>query len=369
MDMGLGARIRKVAAGTFLSAGALLWPGPGLFAAQEAQARPSAASALTADASALKRSIRRTPHPEGSRVFYSWSDSRGVLRGVDMLVSAAAVGVSERSFGFSCDELKEFLKVAEARIRKEMGLSASEIARKAAAGSGSEWCRVAEDPANDFNFVLRTEGSGHAGRAAEIDRIIAAAKRDWEFSRKKVGTRLEREMKEFLDSRGMVLTPRGIAADYKKLVRRNRTELAPLAEQFKRACGPNKKKLLEAALSFVQGIPYRPRPASEDGKYTAGMAVPLRVLADDSGDCDSKAVLFASLWTALCGHRTILIIVREHMLVGVAAPFASGTTLDLDGIRYVLLEVDCGGSLAPGEVSAYSSEAIARGDMKYRIVS
>jgi len=367
--MGRGNLSRYVVAGTVLSAWALFWPGPGLFAGQDTQAALPAASFLAADASALKRSIRRRPYPEGIRVSYSWSDSRGVSRVFDISVPAAAVGESERTFGFSCDELREFLKNAEAGIRDDMGLSASDIARKVAAGSGSAWCRVAEHPADDFKFVLRIEGSGQAGRAAEIDRIIAASKKAWESSRKKVGARLQREMKGFLGSRGMIWTSHGIAADYKKLVRRNRTELAPLAEEFKRACGPDKKRLLEAILSFVQGIPYRPLPPSEDGKYTAGMAVPLRVLVDDAGDCDSKAVLFASLWTALSGHRTILIMVREHMLVGVAAPFASRTTLEIDGIPYMLLEVNCGGSLAPGEISTYSSDAIARGDLKYRIVS
>lgn len=367
--MGREIWIRIVRAGTILSVCALLWPGSDPGAGRDVQGQRTSPGLLTADASSFKRSIRKTPFPEGIRVSYSWNDSRGVSRAVDVSVAAAAVAESERSFGFSCDELKGFLKDAEARIRDDIGLSAVDIARKVVAGSGFEWCQVDESPADDFQFVLRTASSGRAGQAAEIDRIIAVSKKAWESSQKKVRARLEQEMKGFLGSRGMLTTPHGIAADYKKLVRQNRVRLVPLAEEFKRVCGPNKKKLLEAVLSFVQGIPYRPRPASEDGKYTAGMAVPLRVLADDSGDCDSKAVLFASLWTTLCGHRTILIMVRGHMLVGVAAPFATGTTLELDGIRYVLLEVNCGGSLPPGEVSAYSSDSIARGDLKYRIVS
>ena len=367
--MDRGIRIRIVTAGTILSVCALLWPGSDPGARQDVQGQRPSPALLTADASAFKRSIRKTPFPEGIRVSYSWSDSRGVPRAVDVSVAAAAVAESEGSFGFSCAELKEFLKNAEAGIRDDMGLSAVDIAGKVVAASGSEGCQVSENPANEFQFVLRTDATGRARHAAEIDRIIAASKKAWESSQKKIMARLEQEIKAFVESRGMVITPHGIAADYKKLVRQNRTRLVPLAEEFKRVCGPNKKRLLEAVLSFVQGIPYRPRPASEAGKYTAGMAVPLRVLADDSGDCDSKAVLFASLWTALCGHRTILIMVREHMLVGVAAPFALGTTLELDGLRYVLLEVNCGGSLSPGEISGYSSDAIAWGEWKYRIVS
>lgn len=317
-----------------------------------------------------ERSVRRTEVADGFRISYSWKDPRRVDRTIEAFVDGAALASSERSFGFSCEELRSFLKDAEARIREERGLSAADIARKVVASrSDADWAHVGEDPANDFQYVLRTDTSGDPARAAELEEILRGAKKAWESSRKAIARRLENELDAFLNSRGMMRTSGGISVDYRRLVRENRDRLAPLAGEFRRACGADKKRLLEAVLSFVQSIPARPRPAAEGGKYTAGLAVPLRVLADDAGDCDSKAVLFASLWTSLCRHRTILITVKEHMLVGVAVPFAEGTTIEFDGLRYTLLEVSCAGGLLPGEVTSYSLDSVNRGLLKYRIVS
>lgn len=368
--MGGGVGFRRIVWGAALAACSLLWPGSFPCAGQDAPGQTSSPALLAADAAAFKRTIRRVPDPGGIRVSYEWSDGRGLARGIDVAIAPDALAESERMFGFSPQELERFLVAAEAGIREEMGLSAVDIARKAvAANSDPSWCQVSEDPANAFQFVVRTDGTGRSGHAAEIERIIKASRKAWASSRKKIASRLERETKRFLGTRGMLLLPHGIAVDYKALVSENKTRLAPLAAEFQRICGKDQKKLLDAVLSFVQSIPSRPRPPVEGKKYTAGLAVPLRVLADDSGDCDSKAVLFASLWTALCRHRTILVSVPEHMLVGVAVPFVGGAAIEVDGARYALLEVNCGRSLAPGEISGYSFDALERGQLKYRIVS
>jgi hypothetical protein len=368
--MGGGVGLRRVAWSAGLAALSLLWPEPVPGAGQEASGQRPSPLFLAADASAFNRSIRRAPEPRGIRISYEWRDGRERDLRIDVVMAPAALAESEASFGFSPRELELFLIDTEVRVRVDMGLTAMAVARKAAAqSSGPSWWSIDKDPTNDFQFVLRTDAKGRDGHAAEIERIIRSAQRAWKSSRRKIAPRLEKETKAFLAARGMVMTPRGIAVDYKALVRENRDRLAPLAADFKRICGPNKKALLDAVLSFVQNIPSRPRPSVEGEKYTAGLAVPLRVLADDSGDCDSKAVLFAALWTGLCRHRTILVSVPDHMLVGVAVPFVEGASLELDGARYVLLEVNCGRSVPPGEISGHSFAALKGGQLMYRIVS
>ena len=316
------------------------------------------------------RSFQSALLSNGVKLAYDWPAFKGGSLTVALTIPGTELAASEAEFGFTVAELREVLIEAEARIRRELRLTAPEIARSVvASGGGADWCEVDQDPENRFHFVLRSDLSGQPGRAAEVDGFIRASRKAWEASQRTIVPRLEKEMRGFLKSRRMIMTPQGIAVDYRRIVRESRARLAPLAAEFKRICGADQKRLLEAVLSFVQGIPSRPRPPVESERYTAGMAVPLRVLADDSGDCDSKAVLFAALWTSLCRHRTVLITVREHMLVGVAVPFASGSTLDLDSARFVLLEVNCGGRLLPGEVSPYSLDSVSSGRLKYRIVS
>jgi hypothetical protein len=316
------------------------------------------------------RSVRRTPLPDGVLIGYEWTDARGARRVIDLPVSNSALEASELALGFSIEELESFLVAAEAGIREEMGISALDLARGVVSRiSDPEQCRVEGDPGNEYQIVLKTSSAGRPVEQAEIDRVVAAFRRRWEASRKAVCARLQARLKDYAGDHGMEVTPHGIAVDYKRLVRDSASRLRPLAEVFRRRFGPAKRDLLEALYSFVLSIPNRPIPPAVDGRYTAGVSVPLRVLADDRADCDSKAVLFAALWLNLCNRRTVLIRVPEHMLVGVAVPFGDGTWIDIGSTRYLLLELSCASQAAPGEISLYSAEALAARNCKYRIVS
>lgn len=316
------------------------------------------------------RSVRRTPSPDGFRIAYEWTDAEGAPRAIDLPVSRSELEASEMALGFSVAELREFLIGAEIRIREEEGLSALDIARKVVSRiSDPQHCRISRDPGRDFNFVMRTNLTELPGGEAEIARVLAAYRRRWEASRKTVCTRLQAHLKEFAGVHGMEVTPNGIAVDYKKLVRTSAVQLKPIAEEFRRTFGPAKKDILEALYSFVQSIPYMQEPPVEGGRYTAGVSVPLRVLAEDQADCDSKAVLFAALWTDLCNHRTILIRVPGHMLVGIGFPSTEGVTIEIQSTRCLLLELSGPEKTRPGVISLYSAEALSSKNYKYRIVS
>jgi hypothetical protein len=316
------------------------------------------------------RSIRKLPSLNGVLIAYEWTDAEGTIRAIDLPVSTSELEASELALGFSVEELKSFLADAEAGIRREMGLSALDIVRKVVSRiSDPERLRVDANPESDFKIVLRTDSGGRAGSEAEIDRVLAAYRHRWEASRKTVCDRLQSRLKEYAGDHGMEVTARGIAVDYMRLVRDSAARLRPIAAEFRRKFGPSRNALLEAIYSFVQSIPYRQTPPVESGRYTAGVSVPLRVLADDQADCDSKAVLFAALWLNLCNHRTTLIRIPEHMLVGVAIPFREGATFDIRSTRYLLLELSCPRATAPGVISQYSADALSSQRYKYRIVS
>lgn len=316
------------------------------------------------------RAVRRTDSPEGVRVSYEWTDAGGRRRTIDLPIRRSELEASEQALGFSLADLRAFLIDAELKIRREEGLSATDIARLVVSRiSDPELCRISEDPESDFNFILRTNASALPGGESEVERVLAAYRRRWEASRKTVCDRLQGRLREYAGAHGMEVTPRGIAVDYRRLVRDSAVRLKPLAEEFRRTCGPSKTDLLAAVYSFVQSIPYEQAPPVEGGRYTAGVEVPLRVLADDRGDCDSKAVLFAALWLDLSKSRTILIQVPEHMLVGVATPFGDGAGITIRSTRYLLLEMSCPQRTPPGAVSRYTADALANRDYKYKIVS
>lgn len=322
------------------------------------------------ESSVSGRTVQKTTSTEGVRISYEWTDAAGKVRSIELPISRSELEASEQALGFSLAELRAFLIDAEIRIREEEGLSAVDIARKVVSRiSDPDLCRVGADPESDFNFILRADTSALPGGQAEVERVLAAYQRRWEASRKTVSDRLQARLKEYAGTHGMEVTPNGIAVDYRRLVKASAVRLRPLAEEFRRICGSSKAELLAAVHSFVQSIPYEQEPPVDGGRYTAGVTVPLRVLAEDHGDCDSKAVLFAALWLDLSNYRTVLIRVPEHMLVGVAVPLARGEVLTIGTTRYLLLEMSCPEKTRPGVVSQYSADALAGRDYKYRIVS
>jgi hypothetical protein len=316
------------------------------------------------------RTVRRAESPTGVRLSYEWTDAAGRQYAIELPIPRSELEASEQALGFSLTELRTFLVDAEVRIREEEGLTPVAIARGVVSRiSDPDLCQIGEDPDSAFNIILRTNAATLPGGASEVDRILAAYQRRWDASRKTVCERLQARLREYAGAHGMEVTPHGIAVDYKRLVKDSAVRLRPLAQEFRRRCGPPKQGLLAAVHSFVQSIPYEQNPPVDGGRYTAGVEVPLRVLTEDRGDCDSKAVLFAALWINLSHSRTILIQVPEHMLVGVAAPFVSGESLVIQSIRYLLLEMSCREIAPPGRISVYSAGALAGGDFKYKIVS
>ena len=78
---------------------------------------------------------------------------------------------------------------------------------------------------------------------------------------------------------------------FDELVRDNEDDIAPLTELFRRKQQEQNldaRQLTELVVTFVQNIEYR-LPTEETAAF--GMLPPVIVVADGSGDCDSKALL------------------------------------------------------------------------------
>jgi hypothetical protein len=149
--------------------------------------------------------------------------------------------------------------------------------------------------------------------------------------------------------RGFRLEGRDLSIDYPALVQWSAPALDACAKALRWAgAGYDERQYLGMFVAFVQEIRYEVPPAVLNGRQTLGLWVPTEVVANDHGDCDSKAVTFCALWRAFAAP-TIVILLPRHVLVGVAmAPGPGQQFVRLGNRYYVLCEVAGPGKSTPG---------------------
>jgi hypothetical protein len=147
-----------------------------------------------------------------------------------------------------------------------------------------------------------------------------------------------------------------IAVDYERFVR-EATE--PLADCFKALQGLGRGRSgpsLDLFLTFIQDLRYElPQKVDQEGRETLGFRVPTAVMVEGAGDCDSKSVVFCSLWRQLPG-RVLLVLVPGHALVAVEGkPGPGQASVRLGNRYYILCEVAGPGRFKPGETDVSGS--------------
>lgn len=157
--------------------------------------------------------------------------------------------------------------------------------------------------------------------------------------------------------------------DYRQIFKRNLeyfTRLTPeLAGSAELSPGTDP---LYTFLTFVQHIAYKLPPKRYNGKFINSFFVPLVMLYEQYGDCDSKAVLLADL---LCtypgsGEKTAMVLIRgrgiAHAILAVKRkPLLGQTSLhDIKKGYYVVLETTTPG-WSPGFISRRLLETIKAG--------
>lgn len=100
---------------------------------------------------------------------------------------------------------------------------------------------------------------------------------------------------------------------------------------------------VQAALNFVQYIPYGVPDFDEGEDGYFGIALPNESLAISYSDCDSKSVMFASILRNLILHENIVLVSCEidgggHMVAGVSGLPYPGPSVMHRGKRFLLLE-------------------------------
>ena len=89
------------------------------------------------------------------------------------------------------------------------------------------------------------------------------------------------------------------------------------------------------ALAFCQGIRYSYDNISEGPDEYWRYSV--ETLYDETGDCEDKSILFASVTEAM-GFDSVLLLMEGHMAGGIALPGCDGTYVEDDGVDYFYCE-------------------------------
>ncbi|MBT4203986.1 MAG: hypothetical protein HOE17_05370 [Rhodobiaceae bacterium] len=101
----------------------------------------------------------------------------------------------------------------------------------------------------------------------------------------------------------------------------------------------NMRDVVDLILAFCQDIPYGIPQRILNGKFTNGFAPPPLSLKNKWSDCDSKAVLFASIYHAITSESIVLINTPGHLFVGISTtPGPYDNTISFRGKKYIIAE-------------------------------
>jgi len=302
---------------------------------------------------------------------YRWKDFSGRdCRATFSLVKAQIVE-AEREFGYSQEELDQHLKPYEDKLKLEQIASLRAYLRDQMAKSPYGRYMALEDK-NPLTFDLKISAPEEVRDEArtEFRRLQAGLAKEQERWLSKMKKELEAQQETFFKSRGLRVNSGQISVNYEFCVRQNkpRVRQAFLAIRDSRE-NFNLNDFLSVLLAFVQEIRHENPPLQEGQRNILGFWVPPRVLADNSGDCDSKGATFASLWTNFKNYPVLILKIPEHLFVGLAIPSVmTEGTLTLRGLRYTLCEVVGPEGFPPGMISAYSWSYLQSGRFQYELI-
>ncbi len=132
-----------------------------------------------------------------------------------------------------------------------------------------------------------------------------------------------------------------IVPDYNGIVREHRKFTKPLHDMLTLMLpqDASKEDKLEIVLKFCQDLPYRMIGSEYGDKIIEGIYPPALSLRLGYGDCDTKAMLFASILSHDPYYDMVLIIVPNHMLMAVKGmPKPYQEFIEYKGEPYILCQ-------------------------------
>jgi|GEM_PF-1977308 len=308
----------------------------------------------------------------GYELEYKWKDFHERVLSIRFRVPRQTLLATEDEFGYSPEDLRAVLEEEAGRMQVEASRKIRARTRELMGQSEFGRYMTLKERGED-RLVLSYDVS------PSLDQLLREAVTD---IRDRVnhetvlqGLRIENALKkkrqDYLEARGMRWRKDDrIEIDYKRCIDRNLFPMREIADAMWSATGSDRPSLrLEALLSFVQSLGYEVPPDVEDGKNIGGFWVPARVLVEGRGDCDSRAVLAASIWRN--DHRNLLILVKlaRHVLLGISGLAETrGIAILVRSTRYELMELSPKDvKFPPGVVSAQALAELRSG--RYEVES
>ncbi len=314
--------------------------------------------------------FEKTESKEDILFTYKWKDYQDEVYNISFSLSKKSMAEAEAEFGYFEDELKKFLDESLSGIREEMISYLKRIALQLIAESKyPQYFLIEQTDPKNFKIKISVPPSLYEEVKPEYMKISNKIKSEQISYLKKIENLEKKLIESYLQKKAIIVRSGKLFPDYQLIVKNNRPRINEIIEALMKT----KKKItlfqfLEVNLSFIQEIEYGIPPLKEGNKIILGFWPPLKVFANNLGDCDSKAIAFATLWTSYRKFPLILIMIPNHMFIGVAVPSTTGQEFVINGLRYTLFEVTGKEKIPPGIISSYSRFYLERGHYNYQII-
>lgn len=166
--------------------------------------------------------------------------------------------------------------------------------------------------------------------------------------------------------------PQGTAVivDHRRIMQHSMADLMPIAEALQQKFPyTTTRELSQFLLDWIQRIPYQ-QLDNRSVSRGDGFSPPLHVVQQHQGDCDSKAVLMATLIRLLLPNvRLAMVYLPNHAVLAIGMQASGGDfQLMLEGNSYVLVD-PTGPALQPvGQLSPRYRIYLQPGVVNYRLL-
>lgn len=303
---------------------------------------------------------------------FRWLDYHKRVQSLRVSLPREVLRGEEALFGCDQGEIADLLEHEANRLREEGRVALRDFADRLITANRWDNCvSLKEDEERNMVLETLTQSTGEMSRArAAVKELSTKIGKERQRLGSEATSFLEKRRRDYLVARGLrVRGDKKIEVDYRRCVARSLPAMREIARAIQQGADRPTERL-ERILSFVQSLEYALPPIVENGKNIVGFWVPSRVLVDGRGDCDSKAILFATLWLSVEKEMLALIKVPGHVLLGVANTAGGGRCLVYRGIEFNLIEVS-GGALMfpPGTVSEAAYQDLTSGRFEVEILN